>query len=145
MFWKSCPDRMIPRSITCQEVTAVWACREQFCCAHGEHSLVTWKVLEEEKSEDQAALGARIVLYNSWHPPSMVHETSGADQKLHESLLQDSYVSCITYWRYICRRKVYFVSYKMLDEDYRERMCVLQRLCKLFFSTSNAFCQNNTI
>lgn len=69
MFWKSCPARMIPRSITCQEVTAVWACREQFCCAHGAHSLVTWKVLEEEKSEDQAALGARIVLSNSWHPP----------------------------------------------------------------------------
>lgn len=81
---------MIPRTIACQEVTGFLSMQKALLlCTWGTHAasdLVTWKVLEY-RGEDQADLAASSLLFDSRHGPSMAHETSEADQRLHESLL----------------------------------------------------------
>lgn len=92
---------------------------------HAASGLVTWKVFEN-RGEDQAALAARTVLSDLWQVPSTVHKTSEAEQRLHGSLLQDSYASRVTHWRYIHRSKVCFVPY-MLKRKITEREYVFHR------------------
>lgn len=148
MCCKACPDGMIPRTVTCQGITAVWTCREQFCCAHVAHMQRVASSLGKCLKKTEVKI--RLLLVPELFYPT--HDTPPAwcmkplvQTRSYMNLFYRTVMPPVYLLKVHMQKQDAFCLIHVKEEDYREGICLLQRFCKQFFSTSNAFCQNNAI